>query len=150
MAKSFLKGEKTLWKKEKLLVTSNFSFSHSVFKRLVLQTRKNQGLFGKGLRRTVMDPESCTILLSMVYKHPYKLQPIPLSQTTNFKLFETERVWRRQLQIRWKWQKVLKTGRKHCGKRRNCSLRGISPFPTVFSRDLYCRHVKTRACLGKA
>ena len=35
--------------KSKLLVTSNFSFSHSVFKRLVLQTRKNQGLFGKGL-----------------------------------------------------------------------------------------------------
>ena len=33
---------------EKLLVMSNFSFSHSVFKRLVLQTRKNQGLFGKG------------------------------------------------------------------------------------------------------
>ena len=32
-----------------MLVTSNFSFSHSVFKRLVLQTRKNQGLFGKEL-----------------------------------------------------------------------------------------------------
>ena len=29
---------------------SNFSFSHSVFKRLVLQIRKNQGLFGKGLK----------------------------------------------------------------------------------------------------
>ena len=28
---------------------SNFSFSQSVFKRLVLQTRKNQDLFGKGL-----------------------------------------------------------------------------------------------------
>ena len=28
---------------------SDFSFSHSVFKRLVLQTHKNQGLFGKGL-----------------------------------------------------------------------------------------------------
>ena len=39
-----------MWEIEKLLVTSNFSFSHSVFKRLVLQTRKNQGLFGKGLR----------------------------------------------------------------------------------------------------
>ena len=39
-------GYKTLWEKEKLLVTSNFSFSHGVFKRLVLQTRKNQGLFG--------------------------------------------------------------------------------------------------------
>ena len=28
-------------------------------------------------------------------------------------------------------------------------LRAISPFPTVFSKGLYCRHVKTRACLGK-
>ena len=25
---------------------------------------------------------------------------------------------------------------KHCGKRRNCSLRAISPFPTVFSTIL--------------
>ena len=33
-----------------LLVTSNYSFSHSVFKRLVLQKRKNQGLFGNGLK----------------------------------------------------------------------------------------------------
>ena len=40
-------------------------------------------------------------------------------------------------------------GRKHCGKRRNCSLRAISPFPTVFSKDLYCRNVKLGACLGK-
>ena len=32
-------------------ITSNFSFSHSVFKRIVLQSRKNQGLFGKGLKR---------------------------------------------------------------------------------------------------
>ena len=29
---------------------SNFSFSNSVFKRPVLQTCKNQGLFGKGLK----------------------------------------------------------------------------------------------------
>ena len=28
-------------------------------------------------------------------------------------------------------------------------LRAISPFPAVFSKDLYCRHVKTRACSGK-
>ena len=46
---------KTLWEKEKLLVMSNFSFSHSVFKRLVLQTRKNQGLFGKGLSTAVQN-----------------------------------------------------------------------------------------------
>ena len=47
-----------------------------------------------------------------------------------------------------KRQKARKTGRKHCGKRRNCLLQAISPFPTVFSKDLYGRHVKTRA-LGK-
>ena len=34
--------------KEKLLDTSNFSFSHSVFRRLLLQSHKNQGLRGKG------------------------------------------------------------------------------------------------------
>ena len=49
MAESSPNKYKTLREKEKLLVMSNFSFSHSVFKRLVLQTRKNQGLFGKGL-----------------------------------------------------------------------------------------------------
>ena len=43
-------GDKTPWEKEKLLITSNFSFSHNVFKRLVLQTLKNQGMFGKLLK----------------------------------------------------------------------------------------------------
>ena len=42
-------GRKHFGKEEKLRVTSNFSFSHSDFKRCVLQTHKNQGLFGKGL-----------------------------------------------------------------------------------------------------
>ena len=31
----------------------------------------------------------------------------------------------------WKWQK-LQMGRKHCGKRRNCLLWAISPFPAMF------------------
>ena len=39
----------TVWEKEKLLIMSNFSFSHTVFKRLELQTRKNKCLFGKEL-----------------------------------------------------------------------------------------------------
>ena len=52
MGESSPKGLRTLWEKEKLLVMSNFSFSHSVFKRLLLQTRKNQGLFGEGLKKT--------------------------------------------------------------------------------------------------
>ena len=45
--------------------------------------------------------------------------------------------------------RVLHTGRKHCGKKRNCLLQAISPFYIVFSKALHCRHVKTRACLGK-
>ena len=47
--KKFSKQTENTVGKDKLLVMSNFSFSHSVFKGLVLQTRKNQGLFGKGL-----------------------------------------------------------------------------------------------------
>ena len=36
---------------EKLLVTSNFSFSHSVFKRLVSQERQKMSLCGNGLKQ---------------------------------------------------------------------------------------------------
>ena len=46
------KKQKNAWEKEKLLVTSNFSFSHSASKTFVLQTRKSNGLFGKGLTFT--------------------------------------------------------------------------------------------------
>ena len=37
-------------------------------------------------------------------------------------------------------------GRKHCGKRRNCLLREISPFPTVFSKGLFPRAQKLSLC----
>ena len=48
MAENSSIEQKTPWEKEILLITSNFSSSHSVFKWLVLQTRKN--LFGKGVK----------------------------------------------------------------------------------------------------
>ena len=67
---------------------------------------------------------------------------------TNFRLFWIKRLCRRQFQIWRKWQKVIQTGRKHCGKRRNCSLRAISPFPTVFSKGLFPRGVKRCSCVG--
>ena len=35
------------------------------------------------------------------------------------------------------------------GKRRNCSIPAIFSFSKEFSKDLYCRHVKTKAYLGK-
>ena len=68
--------------------------------------------------------------------------------TTNFRLFQTERVCRQQFQIWQKWQKVILTGRKHCGKKRNCSFRAISPFPTVFSKGFFPRGVKRCCCVG--
>ena len=40
-------------------------------------------------------------------------------------------------------------GRKHCEKRRNCLLQAISPFPMVFSKEFFCKHVKTRFFFGK-
>ena len=47
-------------------------------------------------------------------------------------------------------KKFSKSAENTVEKRRNCSLRAISPFPTVFLKDFYCRHVKTTACLGKS
>ena len=42
-------GKGKIARYEQLLIMSNISFSPSVFERPILQTRKNQGLFGKGL-----------------------------------------------------------------------------------------------------
>ena len=46
---SYLIELKTLWEKEKLLVTSNFSFSHNVFKSCLLLMRQNEYQWSKGL-----------------------------------------------------------------------------------------------------
>ena len=46
-----------------------------------------------------------------------------------------------------KCQKVLQKGRKHCGKRINCSLRAISPFLTVFTKELHT--CKNQGLFGK-
>ena len=69
-------------------------------------------------------------------------------QTTNFRILQTERVCTRQFHIWGKWQKVIQMGRKHCEKRRNCSLRVISPFHTVFSKGLFTRDIKSCHCVG--
>ena len=62
-------GQKTLWEREKLLVKSNFSFSQGVFKRLVLQTRKNQTLFGIGLSTAQNMQYDFSSTLSTLPKH---------------------------------------------------------------------------------
>ena len=47
------------------------------------------------------------------------------------------------VQIRTNWGTVICLSRKHCGKRRNCSLRAISSFPTTFSKAFCCCCVET-------
>ena len=73
---------------------------------------------------------------------------LTISHTTNFILFQTERACMRQFQICLKWQKDLQMGRKHCRKRRNCSLRAISPFPSVF-KILLLQTCKNQGLFGK-
>ena len=43
-------GQKTLWEKEKLLVSSNLSFSHNVFHSYISLVRRSAALCGNGLR----------------------------------------------------------------------------------------------------
>ena len=80
------------------------------------------------------------IILKKIDSSKRGMNPVDLThyQMTNFRLFQAERVCRRQFQIWRKWKKVIQTGRKHCGKRRNCSLWAISPFPTIFSKVSLC------------
>ena len=49
---SYLIDLKTLWEKEKLLVTSNFSFSYHVFKICLLLMRQNEYICSKDLNST--------------------------------------------------------------------------------------------------
>ena len=64
------KRVETLWKKEKLPVTSNFSFSHSVFKRLVSPGRQKVLLCGNGLCRSISCNHSNLSNMSFVNSLP--------------------------------------------------------------------------------
>ena len=67
----------------------------------------------------------------------------------NLRLFQTERVADDNFKFDENRGKVSERIKNTVGKEEIARLRAISFFPTVFSKDLYCRHVKTRACLGK-
>ena len=95
-------------------------------------------------------------VVKIVWKEKMLLNPFPDDKILdssklkefaddNFKLDENGRKLFKRVE---KWKKVIQTGRKHCGKRRNCSLRAISPFPTVFSKGLFPRGVKRCYCVG--
>ena len=48
-----------------------------------------------------------------------------------------------------KMLKVFQMSGKPCRKRKKLLVTRNFCFPTLFSKDLYCRHVKTMGCLGK-
>ena len=47
-------GVENIWKKEKMLITSIFSFSHNVFKGFFHQDCKNLGLSRKRLKQSTL------------------------------------------------------------------------------------------------
>ena len=103
MAESSPKGYKTLWEKEKLLVTSNFSVSHGVFKKLVLQTRKNQGLFRKELNEKFCNVKACK-----------SMNPFSGQSTCNFTCYKNKNT---------KVREPEEEGfGKDCGKRKICTM----------------------------
>ena len=72
-----------------------------------------------------------------------------LSQTTNFLPFQSKEFADDNFEFAGNGRKFSKKRRKHCGKRRNCSLRSISPFPTVFSKKLVLQTRKNQGFFGK-
>ena len=68
-------------------------------------------------------------------------------QTTNFRLFQTERVCRRQFHIRRKGQKVIQTVRKHCGKKEKLLVTSNFSFShSVFKRLVSQGRQKASLC----
>ena len=56
---------------------------------------------------------------------------------TNFRLFQTERVCRRQFQIRWKWQKIIQTGRNTVRKGEIACDEQFLLFPQCFQKAYF-------------
>ena len=101
---------KTLWEKKKMLVTSIFSF----FPRWVLPFPIQISNFQLHLFCCLQMLSVWTSLklcrLVEINRNRHKLIPFPINE---FRLFQTERLCRRQFQIWWKWQKILRIGGKH-------------------------------------
>ena len=67
-------------------------------------------------------------------------------QMTNFRLFQTERVCRRQFQIWRNWQKFIQTGRKHWEKEKLFITSNFSFSYSVFKGLVSQGHQKVSLC----
>ena len=77
---SCLTMQKTLWEKEKMLVTSIFSFSHNIFRSLIYQGISNLGLCDKGLKVKI-DHKTLNSNFKIVSCHAARILGISLSFT---------------------------------------------------------------------
>ena len=74
---------------------------------------------------------------------------LTLSQTTELRLFQTTTLCGRQFWFDENGEKLSKRIENIVGKEEISRYEQFLLFP-VFSKDLYCRLVKTWACLGKS
>ena len=92
----------------------------------------SKGLFPRGVKRC-----------HCVGRVKVNLPSLSLSQMTNFGFCQTERVCRWQFQMGWKWQKVIQTGRKHCGKKEKLLVMSNFSFShSVLERLVLQTHIK--------
>ena len=91
--------------------------------------------------------QSFILYMVLIFHFKYTLTHY---QTTNFRLFSSKLKEFADDNFKFgeKWKQSIQTGRKHCGKRRNCSLQAISSFPTVFTKGLFPRGVKKVSLCG--
>ena len=130
--------------KEKLLVTSNFSFSQSVFYTFgelsaffyqILNCRLQTLSVWKSLKFVIWERVKRSGDDKIFIKPQY------------FRLVQIERISRRpKKKFDPKIEIYSVKGRKHCGKCRKCWLPAFSPFPTVFSKGFCLKVIKSRDC----
>ena len=86
-------------------------------------------------------------LLPLVVLRSYHGSTLPNDK--KYDQFEFKEFEDNKLNITKKLKFVLGKSRKQCRKRRKCWLPAFSPFPTMFSRGLFIRVVKSKACVVK-
>ena len=74
---------------------------------------------------------------------------LTLSQMTNLDSSKLKEFANNNFKFDENGREFSKQVKNTVGKGKIACYEQISPFPTVFSKELYCKHVKNRVCLGK-
>ena len=113
-------GQKTLWEKKKMLVTSIFFFSHNVFKSLFAPAHQKSSLCGKGLIHGMKMGKPVNKPVSSCSKVLYATQPHVLAQYSQNPKKPTGKILTLYHIIPTFNHPVNEAVRKDCRKRRKC------------------------------